>query len=536
MDSSRMRRIDFTFLSRVIGKTLTVTMVNGQFRGTLIHVDHGQAILLSKVKDLSTNITMSGVHLFHAPDILHVELHIDKKKEPGPEMHLEDQDVLSERVNVNPLQMGQKALEVKGTEATSYLENMHVIEAAVHKLEVNFTVIDELRTKFGNAMGDIQQQAVIGVTSAGSNVCRHGSLYSLQVATKSRVYLFDIAILGPSVFTMGLKTLLEDKSVVKVVHDCRRLSDCLYHQYGIVLNNVFDTQVADILLFHTTTGGFFPQRTNSLEDCLVKYLKMETSEISFLAKTKEIIEDHLFWSLHPMSSALQKSLSLEASYILSLYMTMANAMMADFTSMVDGYIKVYTHNDVTSAVQFSDTELPHQFRRLKDSHRTRQERAVKEYVADEHGLLAAPGKNLDISGKDSDKNQMTGQSSTLRMKRDKWATEMTPFYEVESGEHNTLDIEREHWETGTIPFKEVKSEGHNTALQVAPYHPKVLSQSFHEYSLWPAVQNPLYFQFPRSQLSRQAQRPFSPQSPTPGSSIRMSAARLLARTSYSWCT
>lgn len=31
--------------------------------------------------------------------------------------------------------------------------------------------------------------------------------------------------------------------VLQVIHDCRSISDCLSHQYRIILSNVFDTQV-----------------------------------------------------------------------------------------------------------------------------------------------------------------------------------------------------------------------------------------------------------------------------------------------------
>ena len=35
---------------------------------------------------------------------------------------------------------------------------------------------------------------------------------------------------------------------LQVIHDCRFVSDLLYHQYGIILNSVFDTQVSALVL------------------------------------------------------------------------------------------------------------------------------------------------------------------------------------------------------------------------------------------------------------------------------------------------
>ncbi len=41
----------------------------------------------------------------------------------------------------------------------------------------------------------------------------------------------------------SLKALLEDTTVVKVLHDSRRPSAALLYQQGIALQSVFDTQV-----------------------------------------------------------------------------------------------------------------------------------------------------------------------------------------------------------------------------------------------------------------------------------------------------
>ncbi|XP_075119886.1 piRNA biogenesis protein EXD1-like [Leptodactylus fuscus] len=466
----------------------------------------GQVPLLY-VKDLTTNTTMTGVHLYFAPEILNVELQIDTDRKKCLEMESKGKSTTRERAKAAPFQMAKEVQDVKRRARCH--PDMQAIKTAVHKLEVNFTVIDQFRTKFGNAIGDIQRQPVIGLAYAGSNVCRDGSLYSLQVATRSHVYLFDIAILGPDVFKQGLKAVLESESVGKVVHDCRRLSDCLFNQYGIVLNNVFDTQVADIFLFYMTTGGFLPQCTNSLEDCLTKYLDMESSKISFLPKTKEIIKDNLFWSLHPLPSFLQKALVLEASYILSLHMTMTNAMMADFTSIVAGYLRVYADSDFTSSLQVPGATLPCQFIQFRDLQRKRQEKAVKDYVVDESGLLAKPGKNQSVSGKGQKASDKTQMSQDLPS--------------------STLDIKRDQSETGINPVNVVKSEGHNMGLHVAPNETRGISQSVQERLVWSAAQSSGHLQFPGQALS-----PFFSLSPTTRVDLRIVGAQLLAKTTYAW--
>ncbi|XP_040275885.1 piRNA biogenesis protein EXD1-like [Bufo bufo] len=509
-------QMGYRSLSRIIGRRVTVTMTYGRFQGTLVLVDRDQTVMLSKVTDLTTNITKPGVQLFFASEILSVDLQ-KKDEEVCPELESSDQPITRERDKAAPLQMVDEARDVERRLTVSHTDNIQAIETAVSKLEVNFTVIDQLRTKFGNAIEDIQCQPVIGLASAGSNVCRQGSLYSLQVATKKHVFLFDIAVLGESVFKWGLKAVLEDKSVLKVVHDCRRLSDCLFHQYGTVLNNVFDTQVADVFLFHMTTGGFLPQCANSFVDCLAKHLNLDPSKTSFLPKTQEIMKDNLLWSLHPMSSPLQKALALEASYVLSLYLTMANSMMADFTSIVAAYLRVYEHNDATNWLQIPGTKLPQQFRQLKDLQRIRKEKALKDYVIDENGLLAKPGSNLKISGQDQVASDMKIQMS-------------------QDPQRSTVDVKKDQWAAGMKPVNEIKSEGRNKEPQITPCETRAISQSPPDYPVCYAAHNPVYLRFPGPQVSRQAQVPVSSHGPTAGSRVRMSAARLLAKTTYTWCS
>jgi ribonuclease D len=77
------------------------------------------------------------------------------------------------------------------------------------------------------------------------DIPRAQDLCLLQIANaKERAYLFDICIGGKAFFDKGgLKELLENPKILKIFHDCRWDSDILWHQMGVKLQNVFDTQV-----------------------------------------------------------------------------------------------------------------------------------------------------------------------------------------------------------------------------------------------------------------------------------------------------
>jgi len=84
----------------------------------------------------------------------------------------------------------------------------------------------------------------IGIDCEGSNLSRKGRIYLVQICLGREVYLFDLECLEiASKIASHLQKVLENPSVVKVMHDCRMDSDALYHQFNIKLQNVFDTQV-----------------------------------------------------------------------------------------------------------------------------------------------------------------------------------------------------------------------------------------------------------------------------------------------------
>lgn len=88
---------------------------------------------------------------------------------------------------------------------------------------------------------------VIAAGFTGLKLGRSGTLVWVTIATSSMVFLFDMAKIGPAkAMKEGFGAVLQDGSVVKVVHDCRAIEDLLHHQLDINLKNVFDTQVRSL--------------------------------------------------------------------------------------------------------------------------------------------------------------------------------------------------------------------------------------------------------------------------------------------------
>ncbi|XP_006736711.1 piRNA biogenesis protein EXD1 [Leptonychotes weddellii] len=381
---------DYHFLNQILWRRVKLTLVCGIFEGVLQHVDPNKIVVLKKVKNVETGRSVPGVKMFFGHEILNVEL-LDEVEQGVMREKASSVSLNTERTRMGkgedlnirePLSPASEAL------TTSLLSDLKYSPS--EEEEVTYTVIDQFQQKFGAAMLHIKKQSVLSVAAEGANVCRHGKLCWLQVATNSRVYLFDIFLLGSRAFNNGLQMILEDKRILKVIHDCRWLSDCLSHQYGILLNNVFDTQVADVLQFSMETGGFLPNCISSLQESLIRHLKVAPKYLSFLEERQKLIQENPeVWFTRPLSPSLLKILALESTYLLPLRLVLLDEMMSDLTTLVDGYLNTYREGsaDRLGGTEPTCMELPEELLQFKDFQKQRRERAAKEYRVNARGLL-----------------------------------------------------------------------------------------------------------------------------------------------------
>lgn len=89
------------------------------------------------------------------------------------------------------------------------------------------------------------QSIVISLDCEGINLGVKGEITLIEIGTtRGEAFIFDVRTCPEMITDGGLKTLLEHENVIKVIHDCRNDSVNLYQQFGILLRNVFDTQVS----------------------------------------------------------------------------------------------------------------------------------------------------------------------------------------------------------------------------------------------------------------------------------------------------
>uniref|UniRef100_A0A8D0CB09 Exonuclease 3'-5' domain containing 1 n=1 Tax=Salvator merianae TaxID=96440 RepID=A0A8D0CB09_SALMN len=407
---------DCHFFHDILGKTMKITLKCGVFQGVLQHVDSSRSIFLNKVKDLESDRHIPGVKKFFGHEIVNVELLDDPEQLTTERKRTINRDVPS-----------SKTLTVdSGEQLKQNPQNPNVVSQETYQLypanfrysilegeDVKYIVIDQFQKKFGSAIMHIKKQKVCAIAAEGVNLCRYGKLSWLQVATKTHIFLFDIFLLGAQVFKNGLRMILEDKNILKVIHDCRWLSDCLAHQYGTVLSNVFDTQVADVFQFSVETGGFLPQHISTLQDCLMRYLGLSYRRIAFMEQRQHAVEKNPeIWFVRPLPPPLLNVLALETAYLIPLRITLLDEIMSDVTTLVDGYLNVFREGsaDPLGSAQISCMELPQELRQLTDFQKERRQRAMQKYQLNKEGLLIR--KQMESEGKMVAKKEINQSNGT----------------------------------------------------------------------------------------------------------------------------
>ncbi|XP_053290864.1 piRNA biogenesis protein EXD1 [Pleuronectes platessa] len=364
---------DIQFMSILQGKRVKLTLKTSSYLGVVQRINPNKTLVLADVVSVSDGCRYPGSKIFFGREILNVEFHNETEGDSGStnESRLEDQ------LNVEEFQPYRKTMIMDRDEE----EEEHI----------NFVVIDELHEKFGPAVMHIKKQNVISVGSDGLEVLQNGRLCWLQIATRNKVYLFDILLLGARAFKNGLSMILENKQILKVIHDCRAIAGCLIAQFGVKLTNVFDTQVADVMCFYSETGGFLPDRVSKLQEVVSLHLKVPSSQLLSLqmkSKLTKVEREMLF--KRPCPVTLLKVMALSVIHLQPLRLVLLDTLMIDYMTLVDSYLHSshYEPDGLELVRMESVLELPTELRQLQQMHQERHKWAADHYPITEQGLLA----------------------------------------------------------------------------------------------------------------------------------------------------
>lgn len=165
------------------------------------------------------------------------------------------------------------------------------------------------KNKCKSAVSRLLKEKVISLDAEGVQLGKDGPLTLLQIGTlDGDVYLFDVMINEKKQDKMFFKDTALDKiltstSIVKVIQSCSGDSAALYHQFGIRLENVFDTQVAHLVI-EEHKGKRLPTREKLADICKLYSENAEVYEGKDDVKLEWSKIAGNYWAKRPMTQTM----------------------------------------------------------------------------------------------------------------------------------------------------------------------------------------------------------------------------------------
>ena len=196
--------------------------------------------------------------------------------------------------------------------------------------------VDNLE-QLDTALASVREAGLVGLAGEGVALGRAAPLSWLLLATSEAVFMVDIQRLGEEGWGRGLRALLEDRGVLKVTHDCRALSDCLWHRHRVLLEGVWDLLVGDTV-FKTSSlqAGLLPRYTRSLAHLLKDYLGLPDTFLPFPRYRRSQLATDLSaaWDQRPLPPHLLLTAAGGVIYLPALYRMVRSATLLSFNRAV----------------------------------------------------------------------------------------------------------------------------------------------------------------------------------------------------------
>ncbi|XP_034825606.1 piRNA biogenesis protein EXD1 [Maniola hyperantus] len=271
--------------------TKNCDVVEGRFHSM---TNDKSKISLYKVKELPQTEPNENICHYYEPEIRNIV----KLKEPGEQTFLK---------------ISQKEYE------------------DIIKLSKKYVYINQVDHVYHEAMEEINPYNYIAVSTDGANMGRKCKMPFLVISTPQQIYIFDIHVMQYRGFDAGLKKMLESESPKKIIHDSRKLSDCLFHKHNIKLNSVFDTQVGDLIITKNKTGRIVTH-VKTLAECLNTYLGLKHNTIEEKLDLVQCTE-------RPLATAIKETLAKNICFLHRLSEMINDEMMLPFLRGVECYVE-----------------------------------------------------------------------------------------------------------------------------------------------------------------------------------------------------
>ena len=208
------------------------------------------------------------------------------------------------------------------------LWNVH-LDPPVMKTPSRMFIIDQLDFSYSNAINVLSASEIVGLSCEGRSLGHRGQLCWILMCTQDQLFMFDCLALGESVFSSGLRNIIECKEIIKVCHDIRYITLCFHHQFGLEIKNPVDTMIADLTYCSQRVhDGFIPATYRSLQVCLKQYLGVADHHIFFPRyRLAYRDQDTMIWESRPLPQHLVVGAARNCLYLLPLFRIINKGLM-----------------------------------------------------------------------------------------------------------------------------------------------------------------------------------------------------------------
>ncbi|KAN0055588.1 hypothetical protein ACTA71_008704 [Dictyostelium dimigraforme] len=231
--------------------------------------------------------------------------------------------------NLNEKEIKEKQKEIKK------IKNQIVFPSSPEETSFDNIYKIDCLSKMNFAIHEIKKEKLIGLDIEAIEMGKKGDISLVQISIPSgRIFIFDIILMGgnQTPFKYGLKEILESKKILKIVHDCRRDSEVLFHRYQVQLDHIYDVQIAHALVQKKVQGNV-PIRRYGFSELIDLYTSRKYSEICVDIKfkvKKQFESDPTIWGKRPLSKDFLDYASLDAACLLPVYYQIKPKLQTNF--------------------------------------------------------------------------------------------------------------------------------------------------------------------------------------------------------------
>lgn len=176
-------------------------------------------------------------------------------------------------------------------------------EKILQNTKVVFTVSDSVRVtnEILDSVSNTGDQAIVSFDCKVAPVKPRSQRQLITLIGLGTIcghaFLFDVLTCPKMMTDGGLKALLENDRVIKVIHDCCYKSINLHQQFDVILKNVFDTQSANAILQYQNNGTRVNDTDKLSFNTLVQSFYGPLSAMNFVPSKK-------LWKQRPLTQEI----------------------------------------------------------------------------------------------------------------------------------------------------------------------------------------------------------------------------------------